>query len=182
MYSSFYLKSKNNHFLYTQFEDLFLEIKVFYEFGRLRQNRPETAQPASPVVEFTLTSHVHFSLTCGEAGWGQRIWDLETPASFTGGGTGGNIRCGHVCIFFLVQVFLPLLVVSGDPAADVVSSLRDTPIVIRPSLFSPTPLSRPLRRPLRPFYVQIYISRALWLSCMMSMGLACALIAEAAFQ
>jgi len=96
------------------------------------------------------------------------------------GGTGGNIRCGHVCIFFLVQVFLPLHVVSGDPAADVVSSLRDTPIVIRPFLFSPTPLSRPLRRPLRPFYVQIYISRALWLSCMMSMGLA--LIAEAAFQ
>ena len=23
------------------------------------------------VVEFTLTNHVHFSLTCGEAGWGR---------------------------------------------------------------------------------------------------------------
>ena len=42
-----------------------------YEFGRLRQNGPETSQPASPVVEFTLTNHVHLSLTCGEAGWGR---------------------------------------------------------------------------------------------------------------
>ena len=36
-----------------------------YEFGRLRQKRPKTT---SPVVEFTLTNHVHLSLTCGEAG------------------------------------------------------------------------------------------------------------------
>ena len=29
---------------------------VRYEFGRLHQNGPEIAQPASPVVEFTLTN------------------------------------------------------------------------------------------------------------------------------
>ena len=32
----------------------------------------------SPVVEFTLTSHVHFSLTCGEAGWG-RAYSITVP-------------------------------------------------------------------------------------------------------
>ena len=67
--------------MYTQFEDFFLRMRSFfdevprYEFGRLRQKRPETDQPASPVVEFTLTNHVHLSLTCGEAGWG-RAYDI----------------------------------------------------------------------------------------------------------
>ena len=66
---------KENDFLYTQFEHFFLSCGHFfdevarYEFGRLRQNGPEIAQPASPVVEFTLTNHVHLSLMCGEAGW-----------------------------------------------------------------------------------------------------------------
>ena len=52
LYTSFYLKSKNNDFMYTQFEDFFLKRKGFfdevprYEFGRLRQNGPEAAQSA----------------------------------------------------------------------------------------------------------------------------------------
>ena len=46
---------------------------VRYEFGRLRQNGSEIAQPASPVVKFTLTNHMHLSLMCGEAGWGQAL-------------------------------------------------------------------------------------------------------------
>jgi hypothetical protein len=60
LYSSFNLKLKNNNFLYTQFEDLLFEEGRFfdevprYEFGRLRQKRPKTDQPVSPVVEFTL--------------------------------------------------------------------------------------------------------------------------------
>ena len=49
-----------------------------YEFGRLRQKRPETDQPASPVVEFTLTNHVPLGLTCGEAGWGRAYRCLTT--------------------------------------------------------------------------------------------------------
>ena len=74
LYTSFYLDSKNNTILYTHFEGFFLKGKGFfdgvprYEFSRLGQNGPETDQPASPVVEFTLTNHVHLSLTCGEAG------------------------------------------------------------------------------------------------------------------
>jgi hypothetical protein len=62
LYTSFYLESKNNHFLYTQFEDFFFEDEKFfdkvlrYEFGRLHQKGPETDQPALPVVEFTLTT------------------------------------------------------------------------------------------------------------------------------
>jgi hypothetical protein len=41
------------------------------KFGRLRQKWPEVDQPVLPVVEFTLTNHVHLSLTCGKAGWGR---------------------------------------------------------------------------------------------------------------
>ena len=49
---------EKNDFLYTQFEHFFWVVATFfdevarYEFGGLRQNGPETAQPASPVVEF----------------------------------------------------------------------------------------------------------------------------------
>src|SRR5882757_5345789 len=32
------------------------------------------------VVEFTLTNHVHFSLTCGEAGWG-RAYNKPSPTT-----------------------------------------------------------------------------------------------------
>jgi hypothetical protein len=57
LYSSFYLKLKNNNFLYTQFEDFFFffeEERFFdevprYEFGRLRQNGPETATRSTGV-------------------------------------------------------------------------------------------------------------------------------------
>ena len=52
---------------------------------------------------------------------GQRIWDLETTASFTGGGTG-------VYFFFSRKVLSSSR--RGDPAADVVSSLRDTLAVL----------------------------------------------------
>ena len=55
-YTSIYLESKNNYFLYTQIEHFFLSCGHFfdrvvrYEFGRLCQNGPEIAQPALPVV------------------------------------------------------------------------------------------------------------------------------------
>ena len=51
-------------------EAIFYEVPR-YEFGGLRQKRPESDQPATRVVEFTLTNHVHAVSTCRVAGWGR---------------------------------------------------------------------------------------------------------------
>jgi hypothetical protein len=77
LYTPIASKSKNDNFLYTQSGQFFSTFRgCFHQvqrsrFGWLRQNRPEMDQPASQVVEFTLTNHVHFSLTCCEAKWGR---------------------------------------------------------------------------------------------------------------
>jgi len=47
----------------------------------------------------------------------QRIWDLETPALFTGGVDGGNIRGGACAYSCLLTSPPPPHVVRGDPAA-----------------------------------------------------------------
>jgi len=47
---------------------------------------------------------------------GQRIWDLETPALFTGGVDGGNIR-GGARAYSCLLASPPPHVVRGDPAA-----------------------------------------------------------------